>query len=139
MTALVLAEMCAYYKYEDMTLWDVLQELYQKYGYTMEKTVSITKKGIDGLSAIANTMKEMRADPPKEVAGMPVLRSLDYEKPEETGLPKSNVLFFDLGDAWVCVRPSGTEPKIKYYIGVSAPTEEEAKEQIDHLEQAFVE
>ena len=138
-TALVLAEMCAYYKYEDLTIWDVLQDLYRKYGYTEEKTISITKKGIDGLSAIANTMKEMRADPPKELAGMPVRRFLDYEKPEETNLPKSNVLYFELDDAWVCVRPSGTEPKIKYYIGVSAPAAEEAKELIDRLEQAFVE
>ena len=138
-SALVLAEMCAYYKYEDLTIWDVLQDLYQKYGYTEEKTISITKKGIDGLSAIANTMKEMRKDPPEELAGMQVKRFLDYEKPEETNLPKSNVLYFELDDAWVCVRPSGTEPKIKYYIGVSAPTEQEAKEKIDQLEKAFVE
>ena len=138
-TALVLAEMCAFYKYEDLTIWDVLLELYQKYGYTMEKTISITKKGIDGLSAIAATMKEMRADPPKELAGMPVTRFLDYEKPEETSLPKSNVLYFELEGAWVCVRPSGTEPKIKYYIGVSAPTEDAAKERVAQLEAAFVE
>ena len=84
-------------------------------------------------------MKEMRNDPPKELAGMQVKRFLDYEKPEETNLPKSNVLYFELDDAWVCVRPSGTEPKIKYYIGVSAPTEQEAKEKIDQLEKAFVE
>lgn len=138
-TALVLCEMCAYYKYEDMTLWDAMQEVYQKYGFAMEKTVSITKKGIDGLAAIAKTMEEMRSNPPKELAGMPVQKYLDYEKPKETGLPKSNVLYFELADAWVCVRPSGTEPKIKYYVGVSAPSREEAEEKMEQLEQAFVE
>ena len=138
-TALVLCEMCAYYKYNDMTLWDAMLEVYEKYGFAMEKTVSITKKGIDGLTAIAKTMEEMRSDPPKELAGMPVQKFLDYEKPEETGLPKSNVLYFELADAWVCVRPSGTEPKIKYYVGVSAPSREEAEEKMEQLEQAFVE
>ena len=138
-TALVLCEMCAYYKYNDMTLWDAMLEVYEKYGFAMEKTVSITKKGIDGLTAIAKTMEEMRSNPPKELAGMAVQKFLDYEKPEETGLPKSNVLYFELADAWVCVRPSGTEPKIKYYVGVSAPSRKEAEEKMEQLEQAFVE
>ena len=138
-TALVLCEMCAFYKYNDMTLWDAMCEVYEKYGYAVEQTVSITKKGIDGLTAIAKTMEDMRSNPPKELAGMPVQKFLDYEKPEETGLPKSNVLYFELEDAWVCVRPSGTEPKIKYYVGVSSPSKELAEKKMEQLKQAFVE
>ncbi|MCQ2529630.1 MAG: phospho-sugar mutase [Lachnospiraceae bacterium] len=136
-TALILCEMCAYYKYEDMTLWDAVCEMYEKYGYEEEKTVSITRKGINGLEEISNIMTEMRKNPPAVIGGYEVKRMVDYEQSELTGLPKSNVLFFQLEGGWVCVRPSGTEPKIKYYFGV---TEElsKATDKIQLLEEDFV-
>lgn len=137
--ALKLCEICAFYKEQGKTVWDVMEEIYRTYGVHVEKTISITKKGIDGMEAIQKTMQEMRNDPPKEIAGLPVQNFLDYEKPEETKLPKSNVLYFDLPDAWVCVRPSGTEPKIKYYVGVSAPTKEEADALTERLEKGILE
>lgn len=136
--ALKLCEMCTFYKANGKTLWDAVLELYSKYGFHMEKTISVTKKGVDGMAAIAKTMEDMRQDPPKEIGGFPVLSALDYEKPETTGLPKSNVLYFDLPDAWVCVRPSGTEPKIKYYVGVKADDTEKAAEMVSDLEQGIV-
>ncbi len=136
--ALKLCEMCTFYKSEGKTLWDAVEAMHQKYGFHLEKTISITKKGIDGMAAIAKTMEDMRNDPPKELGGFEILSALDYQKPETTGLPKSNVLYFDLPDAWVCVRPSGTEPKIKYYVGVKAENEEKAKEMVATLEQGIM-
>ncbi len=135
--ALILCEMCAYYKYEDMTLWDAVCEMYEKYGYEEEKTVSITRKGINGLAEISNIMSEMRQNPPTEIGGYKVEKMIDYNQPELTGLPKSNVLYFQLEDAWVCVRPSGTEPKIKYYFGVKEP-KERAADKIQKLEEGFI-
>lgn len=135
--ALILCEMCAYYKYEDMTLWDAVCEIYDKYGYEEEKTVSITRKGVDGLAEIAEIMTEMRKNPPTEIAGWKVEKMIDYNQPELTGLPKSNVLYFELEDGWVCVRPSGTEPKIKYYFGVSG-NPETASEKIEKLQGDFI-
>jgi len=136
--ALKLCEMCTYYKSEGKTLWDAVEEMYQKYGFHLEKTISVTKKGIDGMAAIAKTMEDMRNDPPKELGGFEILSFLDYQKPETTGLAKSNVLYFDLPDAWVCVRPSGTEPKIKYYVGVKAENEDQAKDMVAALEQGIM-
>ena len=136
--ALKLCEICAFYKTQGKTVWDAMNEIYEIYGVHMEKTVSITRKGADGMAAIRQTMQEMRENPPKEIGGFPVSGFLDYEKPEETQLPKSNVLYFDLQDGWVCVRPSGTEPKIKYYMGVAAPTKEEAEELVNRLEKDFL-
>ena len=136
--ALKLCEMCTYYKSEGKTLWDAVEEMYQKYGFHLEKTISVTKKGIDGMAAIAKTMEDMRNDPPKELGGFEILSFLDYQKPETTGLSKSNVLYFDLPDAWVCVRPSGTEPKIKYYVGVKAENEAQAKDMVAALEQGIM-
>ena len=136
--ALKLCEMCTYYKSEGKTLWDAVEEMYQKYGFHLEKTISVTKKGIDGMAAIAKTMEDMRNDPPKELGGFEILSFLDYQKPETTGLSKSNVLYFDLPDAWVSVRPSGTEPKIKYYVGVKAENEAQAKDMVAALEQGIM-
>ena len=137
-TALKLCEMCAVYRSEGKTLWDAVQAIYKKYGVHKEKTISITKKGVDGMKEIASTMEEMRKNPPAKIGSFEVLRFLDYEKPETTGLPKSNVLYFELPDAWVCVRPSGTEPKIKYYVGVNAEKEEDALKLVDELEKGIV-
>ncbi|MCQ2512915.1 MAG: phospho-sugar mutase [Lachnospiraceae bacterium] len=135
--ALILCEMCAYYKYEDMTLWDAVCEMYEKYGFEEEKTVSITRKGINGLEEIAHIMTEMRTNPPRKIGGYEVKQMVDYEQPELTGMPKSNVLFFQLEGAWVCVRPSGTEPKIKYYFGVSG-NPETVSEKIEKLQGDFI-
>lgn len=136
--ALKLCEMCAFYRSKELTLWDAVEAIYKKYGVHKEKTISITKKGIDGMQAIAATMEGMRKDPPAMIGSFPVKNYLDYEKPETTGLPKSNVLYFDLPDGWVCVRPSGTEPKIKYYVGVNAETAEKAETMITELEKGIL-
>lgn len=138
-TALKLCEMCTYYKSLDKTLWDAVNDIYAAYGVHQEKTISITMKGIDGMEAIAKIMQDMRSNPPKSIADLPVVSFLDYEKPETTGLPKSNVLYFNLPDAWVCVRPSGTEPKIKYYIGVRGDSQQQADDFIKKLEQGILE
>ncbi len=137
-TALKLCEMCAFYQSEGKTLWDAVQAIYEKYGFHQEKTISITKKGIDGMSEIAKTMEDMRNDPPEKIGTFEVKEFLDYQKPETTGLPKSNVLYFNLPDAWVCVRPSGTEPKIKYYVGVRADDQEAAASMISELEKGIM-
>ena len=119
------------------TLYDALQALYRKYGYYKERGVSVTLPGKDGAARIQEIMSSLRADPPKELAGLPVKairdfsRSLRTEKGVETPLdfPKSNVLYFELeGGNWVCVRPSGTEPKIKLYIASRAASQEKVDE-----------
>lgn len=137
-TALLLCEMAAFYKYEDETLWDVVLSMYKKYGYEEEKTVSITKKGVNGMAEIKQSMTDMRNNPPRAIGGFEVKKVIDYTKPDETGKPYSNVLYYLLDNAWVCVRPSGTEPKIKYYIGVSGENPEAARQMIAELEREFV-
>jgi len=132
-TALALCDMCAYYKSFGLTLWEAVQALYEKYGVFKERTISITKKGITGMQEIRADMENLRNNPPKQIGGYNVVSYLDYNEPETTGLPKSNVLMFDLKNGWVAVRPSGTEPKIKYYIGVKAETEEAAITMIDDI------
>ncbi len=137
-TALLLCEMAAFYKSEGKTMWDGVLAMYEKYGYEEEKTVSITKKGVDGMAQIKKDMEDLRNNPPKNFGSFEVKEVIDYNEPEKTNMPKSNVLYYKLDDAWVCVRPSGTEPKIKYYIGVSAQTQKEAKAKVDELEKNFV-
>ncbi len=137
-TALLLCEMATFYKSKGQTLWDGILAMYEKYGYEEEKTVSITKKGIDGMNEIKQDMENLRKNPPKNFGHFEVREIIDYNEFEKTNMPKSNVLYYKLDDAWVCVRPSGTEPKIKYYIGVSAKTPEEAKNKINELEKNFV-
>lgn len=133
-SALVLAEIAAYYKLKGITPWEAFCSLYEKYGYYMEKTISITKPGIKGLAEIADTMKRLRENSPEKIGSFRVKRSLDYNDPASTGLPKANVLYYDLGDGkWVSVRPSGTEPKIKYYIGVNGSSEDEAISQLEEI------
>ena len=110
------------------------QNALSKYGFHLEKTISVTKKGIDGMKTISEILKDMRQAPPTELGGFPVLNYLDYEKPETTGLPKSNAMYFELPDAWVCVRPSGTEPKIKYYVGVEAEDAAKAEDMLTAIE-----
>ena len=141
---MTICEAAAYYKMYGLTLWDEMNEMYAKYGYYKERQMSITLKGVEGAEEIKKMMENMRNNPPKEIAGLKVKSFGDYNKQEiidengnkhVTGLPKSNVLYFDLEkNAWVCVRPSGTEPKIKFYMGVCEKSMNEADEKLDMLE-----
>ena len=126
---MALCEAAAYYKTKNMTLWDAMIELYERYGYYKDGIVSVTMKGIEGLDKIQSIMTSLRENPPAEVGGYKVTAIRDYKKDTiknvatgevtPTGLPASNVLYFEMeNDTWICVRPSGTEPKIKLYYGV---------------------
>ena len=119
-------------------MWDVMLSIYEKYGFSIEETVSVTMKGIDGMKEIQDKMTALRNDPPKALGSYAVNRVKDYNKPEDTGLPKSNVVYFELDDAWVAVRPSGTEPKIKYYFGVRDADEEAAAAKKEELKAALL-
>ena len=144
---MTVCEAVAYYKKHGLTLWDQMNKMYEKYGYYKEKQMSITLKGSEGAAQIKKMMENMRNNPAKEIAGLKVISFGDYEKQEitnengdktTTGLPKSNVLYFELEkNAWVCVRPSGTEPKIKFYMGVCEDSMENANKQLDRLEEAM--
>ena len=143
-------EAVAYYKKQGLTLWDQMKKMYEKYGYYKEKQMSITLKGADGAEQIKKMMENMRNNPKTEIAGIKVKSFGDYQKQEITSLengqkkqielPKSNVLYFDLDkNAWVCVRPSGTEPKIKFYMGVCGKTMDGANKELAELENAVKE
>ena len=134
---MALCEAAAYYKTKDMTLWDAMIEMYDRYGYYKDGVQSVTMKGIEGLNKIQEIMTNLRENPPKEINGYKVLSFRDYQadtvkdietgEVKPTGLPKSNVLYFDMPDnVWMCVRPSGTEPKIKFYYGVVGSSLEDA-------------
>lgn len=115
----MVAECAAWAADQGLTLYGLLQRIYDEYGLYKESLISLTKKGKDGLEQIAQMMVDLRNNPPKELAGSKVVKVLDYNQPEVTGLPKSNVLrFFAEDGSVVSVRPSGTEPKIKFYFGV---------------------
>lgn len=133
---MVLCEAAAYYKTKGFTLWDQMLKIYEKYGFYKETLGTITLKGMEGSKKIAEIMSKMRQTGLCEVAGKKVITVRDYEKQEETGLPKSNVLYFELeDDCWFCVRPSGTEPKIKFYFGVKAETMERAECLLNQLKE----
>ncbi len=117
-TCSLLAECAAWLADQGKTLWSYLQAIYEAYGYYRESLRSVTMKGKDGVAAIQALMVQYRSNPPREIGGEKVLRVVDYLEPEKTGLPKSNVLQFFTQSGVVSVRPSGTEPKIKYYYGV---------------------
>lgn len=117
-TCSMVAECAAWAADQGMTLYQLLQKIYSEFGLYRERLVSVVKKGMDGVAQIQGIMKSYRENPPKELAGSPVVKVIDYNEPEKTGLPKSNVLrFFAADGATVAVRPSGTEPKIKFYFG----------------------
>ncbi|MBQ7487686.1 MAG: phospho-sugar mutase [Clostridia bacterium] len=128
--SLLIAEAAAWAKMQGKTLYDILQEIYKTYGYYVEKVVSVTLPGKDGLTKMQEIMKSLRTEPPREIAGVKVLAVRDYLAGTRTDangsvspvdLPKSDVLYFELeDDAWVCIRPSGTEPKIKLYVNTNA-------------------
>lgn len=141
---MMLCEAAAYYKKHGLTLWDQMLRIYEKYGYFKETLVSITKKGKEGHAEIQGMLDKLRSNPPKEIGGYKVLETRDYNNNTvtkadgtvtETGLPKSNVLYFDLEDnAWCCARPSGTEPKIKFYMGVKGNSFDDADAKLEKLE-----
>lgn len=139
--SLLICEMAAYYKSRGMSLYDGLMELYDTYGVYKEIIHSITLKGIEGIENMKKIMDTLRKDAPSEIAGVKVTETRDYledkivdvatGKVSPTNLPKSNVLYFILADdTWFCVRPSGTEPKIKIYFGTKADTVENAEKKI---------
>lgn len=142
--SMALCEAAAYYKKRGKTLWDAMIEMYEKYGYYKDEVVSITHKGIEGLAKIKSTMDGLRENPPKAFGNYEVTAMRDYEKDmikdlrtgeeRKTGLPTSNVLYFELtSDSWLCVRPSGTEPKIKIYFGVVGDSMEDADKKSSEL------
>ena len=115
---MALCEAAAYYKTQGKTLWDAMVDLYEKHGYYKDDIQSITLKGIEGLEKIQNIMELLRKEPPAKIGDYKVTAAKDY-KTGINGLPKSNVLYYELtDDSWVCVRPSGTEPKVKFYYGI---------------------
>ncbi|MCI6465403.1 MAG: phospho-sugar mutase [Faecalicatena sp.] len=134
---MALCEAAAYYKTKGMNLWDAMIAMYDRYGYYKDDIQSITLKGIEGLAKIQEILETLRKNPPMEIAGYKVLKARDYKadtikdmatgEVTGTGLPNSNVLYYDLtDDAWLCVRPSGTEPKVKFYYGVKGTSVEDA-------------
>ncbi len=141
---MMLAEVASWCKVHGQTLWDMMLETYEKYGYYRETQYSITMKGIDGSKQIAAIMDKLRNDPPKTFGDLSVLEVRDYKlnkitnltsgEVRETGLPESNVLYFDLSeDSWCCARPSGTEPKIKFYMGVKGNSLEDSLAKVTEL------
>ena len=146
---MMLCEVAAYCKSQGKTLWDAMLDMYEKYGYYKEGLATITLKGIDGAQQIRDMMDKVRKEPPSEFGRFKVQAVRDYKadtrtdlatgKTESTGLPNSNVLYYELSDgAWCCVRPSGTEPKIKFYFGVKGDSLESSKEQLQELEDALM-
>ena len=139
-----LCEVAAYCKNEGKTLCDMMMEMYEKYGYFKETQYTITLKGADGARQIGEIMDKLRKNPPKAFGDLKVLRFRDYKedkildmetgKVTSTGLPQSNVLYFELPDNfWCCARPSGTEPKIKFYMGVKGNSLEDATNKVEKL------
>ena len=143
-----LCEVAAYCKSKNMTLWDLMLKLYEEYGYYKEGLHTVTLKGVTGSEKIKAIMESFRSNPPKEFGEFKVTAFRDYDKnvivkadgtTGETGLPKSNVLYFELDrDAWCCLRPSGTEPKIKFYMGVKGESLEDADALLKNLTDAML-
>ncbi len=142
--SMTLCEAAAYYKTKGMTLWDAMIAMYDRYGYYKDDVKSITLKGIEGLEKIQKIMNALRENAPAEIGSYKVVSARDYKtdviKDMETGaetptgLPSSNVLYYDLtDDAWVCVRPSGTEPKVKFYYGVKGTSIADADQKSEKL------
>ena len=145
---MALCEAAAYYKTQGITLWDQMLNIYNKYGYYKEDLFTMTFKGADGAKKMQDMMDAYRKNTPKQVGAYKVLRLRDYKndvitdlatgETVPTGLPKSNVLYFELeNDAWFCVRPSGTEPKIKFYAGIKGNSLEDSAKKLDELMEAI--
>ncbi len=132
-SALLISEMAAYYYDKGMSLYEGLQEVYKKYGYYREELKSITLKGIDGMEQIKSMMNTFRTSKVEEIAGIRVDELKDYSKGVD-GLPKSDVLKFILEDSsWIAVRPSGTEPKIKFYYGCNGKEQEVVDNKLEEI------
>lgn len=147
-SVLAITEAAAYYKSQGKTLVEVLHELYERHGYYLEGLVSVTKKGADGARVIQQLLTSLRKSPLQKIAGISIASEEDYltqtrsfvdgRKKEKLFLPKSNVIKYFLEDgSWICVRPSGTEPKIKYYIGVTSQTEIDSQEKLNQISEGF--
>ena len=147
---MALCEAAAYYKTQGKTLWDAMIDMYEEFGYYKDAIQAVTMKGIEGLQKIQEIMTTLRQNPPAEFAGHKVTAVRDYKLDEitdlatgekkPTGLPNSNVLYYELtDDAWVCVRPSGTEPKVKFYYGVKGTSLADADEKSDAMGKAVFE
>ena len=145
---MALCEAAAYYKSKGLTLWDQMLVLFEKYGYYKEGLYTLTLKGQEGAAKIQEILKSFRSNPPKQIGEYKVLAFRDYEEniiqnyvtgeTTKTGLPKSNVLYFELEDqAWCCVRPSGTEPKVKLYMGVKGIDMQDAQNRLEQLTEAM--
>lgn len=145
---LAITEAASFYKAQGKTLLNVLHDLYERHGYYFEGLVSVTKKGADGARDIQSLLTNLRSQPLTEIAGIAISSQEDYltqtrsfvddRHDEKIILPQANVLKYFLVDgSWVCVRPSGTEPKIKYYIGVTSTTEADSKEKIKEIKTQF--
>ena len=147
---MLLSEAAAYYKKQGLTLWDNMQNMYKKYGYYQENQVSIVLEGADGAQKIKNMMENVRNNPPKTIGKYKILKFRDYlngtikdyntEEINKVELPKSNVLYFELeNDFWCCMRPSGTEPKIKFYMGATGENIEDAKNKVNEVTEGMKE
>ena len=146
---MMLCEVAAWCKSNGITLWDAMVSLYEIYGYYKEGLETMTLKGMDGAEKIQSMMNEMRNNPPKKIGAWDVLALRDYKKDTRTdmtsgevtptGLPESNVLYYELSNnAWCCVRPSGTEPKIKFYFGVVGTDIKDSEKKLDELRTAML-
>ncbi|MGK5509614.1 phospho-sugar mutase [Brevibacillus formosus] len=148
-TALLIADMCAYYKSQHKSLDDTLNDLFNRYGHYAEELISFTCKGGDGMQKISATMSSLRSQPPAQIASHPIIAIEDYASGIRTDcqtrtstpltLPASDTIKYFFHDhSWVCVRPSGTEPKIKIYIGVKGTSKQESQEKLFTLKQAVL-
>ena len=146
---MLLCEAAAFYKSKGLTLWEQMINIYEKYGYYRETLATMTLKGIEGQEKIKEIMEKLRENPSSSVGKFKVLEIRDYKKKVaynlvtgdkgKTTLPESNVLYYELeNDAWCCVRPSGTEPKIKFYMGVKKDTMESANAELEDLKEAML-
>ncbi|MEY8188726.1 phospho-sugar mutase [Peribacillus simplex] len=147
--AVLAVEVCAYYKKQGLTLYEGLLNVFEKYGYYLEGLRSLTLKGIEGAKQISGILNQFRQNPPSRIAGIPVVAEEDYQRSKKRTLlsndedlielPKSNVLKYFLEDGtWVCLRPSGTEPKIKFYFGVQGKSMTEAESKLSGVMEDFM-
>lgn len=145
---MALCEVAAWCKHQGITLCDQMENLFKKYGYYKEGLSTVTLKGQDGAKKIQEMMEKIRSEVPTKIGGAKVIQFRDYREDvlvdyltgekKSTGLPKSNVLYFELeGGTWCCIRPSGTEPKIKFYIGVKGSRKEEADDRLNAMTAAL--
>ena len=145
---MLLCEIAAYYKKQGMTLWDAIQKMYERYGYYREGQIAIVLEGAEGAAKIQEMMKQMRNNPPETIGKYKILKIMDCSlgtekdvltgKEEKLDLPKSNVLRYALeNDCWCAVRPSGTEPKIKFYMGVKGNSLEESEKELEEIMEAM--